>query len=86
MFRFGVLSPELQAAVGDLQEGEHTGLLDTDNGFQIFYVHKIEGSTGREFDAVMSDIQEKLFNERVDSRFDGWLNDLREKSHIRIVR
>ena len=86
VFRFGALSPELQAAVGDLKEGEHTGLLDTDNGFQIFYVHKVEAGAGKQFDAVMAEIQEKLFNERVDKRFEEWLGELREKSHIQIVR
>jgi peptidyl-prolyl cis-trans isomerase SurA len=86
VFRYDVLSPELQDAVGDLQEGEHTGLLDTDNGFQVFYVHKIEAGGGKEFDKVVSEIQEKLFNERVDKRFEEWLNELREKSHIQIIR
>lgn len=85
-FRFGVLSPELQTAIGDLKAGEHTGLLETDNGFQIFYVHKIVAGAGKQFDEVAPEIQEKLFAEQVDSRFEAWLNDLREKSHIQIVR
>ena len=86
MFRFGVLSPELQAAVGDLEVGEHTGLLDTNNGFQIFYVYKIEGGSGKQFDAVSAEIQEKLFNDQVDRRFDEWLHELRERSHVQIIR
>ena len=86
MFRFGVLSPELQDAVGDLQAGEHTGILDTDNGFQIFYVYKIEAGAGKEFDKVVSEIQQKIFNERVDKRFEEWLSELRHKSHIQIIR
>ena len=85
-FRFGVLSPELQVAIGDLQAGQSTDLLETDNGFQIFYVHKIVAGAGKQFDEVVSEIQEKLFNEQVDSRFEEWLNDLREKSHIQVVR
>jgi len=86
MFRFGVLSPELQTAVGELKEGEYTGLLATDSGFQIFYVHKIEAGTGKQFDEVVADIQQKLFNELVDKRFEEWLDDLRENSHIQIIR
>jgi len=85
-FRFGVLSPELQVAIGDLKEGEHTPLLETDNGFQIFYVHKVVSGAGKEFETVLPEIQEKLFREQVDSRFEAWLNDLRAKSHIQIVR
>ena len=86
MFRFGVLSPELQAAVGDLKMGDHTGLLDTDNGFQIFYVEKVESGDEKKFDLVAAEIQEKLFNEQVDRRFEEWLNKLRQKSHIQIIR
>ena len=86
LFRFGVLSPELQAAVGDLKEGEYTGLLETANGFQIFYVHKIEAGAGKQFDEVLADIQQKMFNELVDKRFEKWLDDLRKNSHIQIIR
>jgi len=86
MFRYGVLSPELQTAVGELKEGEYTGLLETDNGFQIFYVHKIEAGAGKQFDDVVADIQQKMFNELVDKRFEKWLDDLRENSHIQIIR
>jgi peptidyl-prolyl cis-trans isomerase SurA len=85
-FRFDVLSPELQDAVGNLKEGEHTKLLDTENGFQIFYVYKIEAGAGKKFDDVESEIQEKLFKERVDKRFKEWLSQLREKSDIQIIR
>lgn len=86
MFRFGVLSPELQSAVGELKEGGYTELLKTDSGFQIFYVHKIEAGTGKQFDEVAGDIRQKLFNELVDKRFEEWLDDLRENSHIQIIR
>ncbi|MCP3953248.1 MAG: hypothetical protein GY697_13670, partial [Desulfobacterales bacterium] len=86
VFRFGVLSPELQAVLGDLKAGEYTGLLDTDNGFQIFYVHEIEAGADKQLDEVVSEIQKKLFDERVDKRFEEWLSELREKSHIQIIR
>jgi len=86
VFSFGVLSPELQTAVGNLNAGEYTGILDTDNGFQVFYVQKIEAGAGKQFDEVVAEIQEKLFNERVDKRFEEWLSELREKSHIQIIR
>jgi peptidyl-prolyl cis-trans isomerase SurA len=86
IFRLGVLSPEIQDAVGGLKEGQHTGLLDTENGYQIFYVHKIVAGPGKQFAEVMPEIREKLFNEQVDRRFEEWLSDLREKSHIQIIR
>ena len=56
------------------------------NGFQIFYVHKIEAGEGQPFETVEVEIQQKLFNERVDHRFKEWLGELREKSHIEIIR
>lgn len=86
MFRFDALSPELQAAVGELKEGEYTGLLEKDNGFQMFYVHKIEAGPGKQFDEVVAGIQQKMFNELVDKRFAEWLEDLRKNSHIQIIR
>jgi len=79
------LSPQIQAALDGLQEGQATAVLDTDVGFQLFYVESIKRSQGTPLDSVRGEIQQKLFAEVVDKKFIAWLEDLRSQSHIKII-
>jgi len=84
-FELKSLSPQIRDAVKDLKAGEYTGILETDQGHQIFYVESIIDSPGKSVEAASGEIHEKLFNEIVDKKFQGWLEDLRNQSHIKII-
>ena len=79
------LSPQIQAALDGLKPGQTTGVLDTDHGFQLFYVEAINRVEGKSLDSVKEDIHQKLFAEVVDKKFLSWLEDLRSQSHIKII-
>ena len=80
------LSPLIRNEVSQLKEGEFTPVLDTDQGFQIFLVDKIEVERGKTLEEVKPEIEDRLYREIVDQRFESWLKELKEKSHIRIIR
>ena len=80
------LSPQIRDAVSQLKEGEFTPVLDTDQGFQIFLVDKIEVKQGKTLEEAKPEIHERLYRDIVDKRFESWLKELKEKSHIRIIR
>ncbi len=80
------LSSQIRDAVSPLKEGEFTPVLDTDQGFQIFLVDKIEVEQGKTLEEVKPEIEDRLYREIVDQRFESWLKELKEKSHIRIIR
>jgi peptidyl-prolyl cis-trans isomerase SurA len=80
------LSPEIQAAVEGLQAGQHTRVLTSDRGLQIFFVEGVDQREGRAFEDVAAEIEDRLFNEIVDQKFQSWLSELREQSHIKIIR
>lgn len=79
------LSPKIQAALDGLAPGQATAVLDTDQGFQLFYVEAVNRTEGKPLDSVREEIHQKLFAEVVDKKFLSWLEDLRSQSHIKII-
>ena len=60
-FKMEDLSPQLQKALSGINAGEFTPILETDQGYQIFYVQEIEVTPGKSLSEVSAKIQEKLF-------------------------
>jgi peptidyl-prolyl cis-trans isomerase SurA len=85
-FKAESLSPQIQSALQNLKNGEYTQILDTDQGFQIFYVENILSEKGRTLEEASGEIREALFKEIVDREFEKWLQGLRKKSHIKIIK
>jgi len=79
------LSPIIQAALDGLAPGQSTAVLDTDQGYQLFYVEAVNRTEGKPLDSVREEIHQKLFAEVVDKKFLSWLEDLRSQSHIKII-
>jgi len=85
LYRPEELSEQLQGAVVKLKAGEFSEVLDTDFGPQIIYVQKIQETPTKSLDEIESEIQEILYNESVDNRYQGWLDELRKRSLIKII-
>jgi len=86
LYQLEELSPQLQKAVKDMQAGEFSSILNTDMGYQIIYVQKIIKTDAKSMADVKSEIQQTLYDEAVDNRFQTWLQNLRQKSHIKIIQ
>jgi len=84
--RMDELSPHLQKAIKDMKVGDFSPVLETEMGYQIIYVQKIIKTDPKSLEDVKSEIQQTLYNEAVDNRFQTWLQNLREKSHIKIIQ
>ena len=84
-FEKETLSPQIQASLDGLKQGQISTVLDTDQGFQLFYIEAVKRSEGIPLDSVRGEIQQKLFKEVVDKKFISWLEDLRSQSHIKII-
>ncbi len=79
------LSPQILEALNDISPGETTTVLDTDLGFQLFYLEEITRDEGKSFESVKDEIHQRLFKEQVDSKFLTWLEELRSRSHIKVI-
>jgi peptidyl-prolyl cis-trans isomerase SurA len=85
LFLLEELSENLREVVKKMKAGEHSDVLDTDFGYQILYVENIIDLTARPFEEVQSEIEDMLYKEFVDNRYLEWLDDLRRRSHIKII-
>jgi peptidyl-prolyl cis-trans isomerase SurA len=85
LYRLEEVSEQLRQVVKNMGAGEFSGVLDTNFGFQILYVQKIENSQAKPLEAVESEIEELLYNELVDNKYQEWLEGLRARSHIRVI-
>jgi peptidyl-prolyl cis-trans isomerase SurA len=85
LFRINELSSQLREAVQQLKQGEHSGVLETDFGYQIVYVERIVETEAKSLASVEGEIHDLLYREALDNRFQTWLDDLRDRSHIKIV-
>ena len=78
-------SSQLKQALEGLAIGQHTGVLDTDQGFQIFYIENILTENEILLEEAYSEIESTLYKELSEKAFTDWLNTLRETSHIKII-
>lgn len=80
-----MLSPQIKEALAGLTPGQTTEVLDTDQGFQIFFVEAINRTEGKPLESQKEEIRQRLYTEVVDQKFLSWLEDLRSQSHIKII-
>ena len=85
VFDLAILSDQIKKALSGLEAKQFTDVVDTEQGYQIFYVESIVQSGGKGIEEVRSEIQEKLYADVVDRKFDEWIKDLRQRSHIQIL-
>lgn len=78
-------SSQLKQALEDLSIGEYTAVLDTDQGYQIFYIEDILKENEMLLEEVYSQIESTLYKELSEKAFIDWLKTLRETSHIKII-
>lgn len=84
-FELEALSRQLRAAVSELKAGEHTPVLDTEFGFQLIIVDRIDETPAKALEEVEEQIFEKLSQQVVNDKYKDWLQALRDRSHIKIV-
>ena len=68
-----------------INAGGYTPVLESGFGLQIVHVKAIEDVGGKSLEEATPEIQEKLYNEVVDQKYESWLQVLRERSHIKII-
>jgi peptidyl-prolyl cis-trans isomerase SurA len=85
LFKLDELSPQLQDAIDGMQASQYSDILEIERGYQIVYLQEIVESPAKPLSAVEAEIQETLYREIVDNKFKVWLEDLRERSHIKII-
>lgn len=71
--------------ISKLKKGEHTGVVLTSRGSQVFYVQDIVMEGGKTKEQASDDIRGDLYREQLDIKFKSWLKSLKEKAYIKIL-
>ncbi len=85
IFGTHLLTEEIRSALKETQVKEYTQVVETDQGYQIFYVEDIVSTGGKTLEDATAEIRKKLFDDVVDRKFNTWIEDLRKRSHIQIL-
>ena len=83
-FEARLLAAPIREALSVLKAGQFTSIVETEQGYQIFYVEEIS-STGRSLEQASQEIEDKLVAEAREKRFQAWLEELRQRAHIEIL-
>ncbi|MEW6078917.1 MAG: peptidylprolyl isomerase [Thermodesulfobacteriota bacterium] len=77
------LAADLKETIIRTGEGKITPVMETDVGYQIFYVQSIIKNDGSLNNEVAEKIHEKLYNEKLDEKFSAWIKELRDSADIK---
>jgi peptidyl-prolyl cis-trans isomerase SurA len=84
-FQLDEISPLLRPEIEELKAGEFTSVIDTEMGYQIFLVEEVVEKPGKSLEDATPEITDKLYTEIVDQKYQAWLENLRTRSHIKII-
>lgn len=85
-FALSDLQTDLQSVIKGLEPGQASSVVETERGFQIFYLADIVRPADKPLDEVSDEIRNILYEQAVDRKFNEWLDSLRAESDIKIIR
>ncbi len=84
--RAEMLAPEIRRAIESLKPGGVTDIIETDQGYQVFYLEAVDTKAEESFEKVRARIEDTLYNQVVDQKYREWLKDLRARAHIKLIK
>jgi len=85
LYLFEDVNPLLKKSLPEMNKGDFSPILETDMGYQIYYLEDIVVSVGKSIEEVRPEIEEDLYKSLVDEKMREWLEQLKQKSHIKII-
>ena len=85
LFKLDDLSPQLKETIRNMKPGDFTPVIEAPFGYQILLVEEIVDTAGKTQAQAAAEIEDKLFNQIVDQKYQSWLQDLRDRAHIKII-
>ncbi len=79
------LETGLRNTISKLSPGGYTGLNPAPSGFQIIKVLEEKEGGVKPFEEVRDAIRSKLYKQKVEKRYAAWIEELREKSFIKVI-
>jgi peptidyl-prolyl cis-trans isomerase SurA len=80
----GMILPEVEEVALSLPVNQFSDVIESSVGFHIIQVIDRRGAGLKAIESVRAEIREKLDQEKMEKKFQEWLDALRGKSHIEI--
>ncbi|MHB9096715.1 MAG: peptidylprolyl isomerase [Syntrophales bacterium] len=80
----GMMLPEVETVAYSLPLNQISAVIESSVGFHIVQVIDRRGAGVKPIESVREEIRERLDREKVEKKFDEWLETLRTRSHIEI--
>ena len=84
-YKIEQLDKHLMSVIDGLSEGEVSGLIKRDKGYQIIKLLKKEETKIKSYDEVKDAIYDILFKQEVNERYVSWLKNLRDNTYTKIM-
>jgi peptidyl-prolyl cis-trans isomerase SurA len=78
----GQLAQQIEDAVFKLQKGQMTDVIQTKTGFMILHVDQHYQAGDQTLDTVQDEIQNKIYQQKMDPQLRKYLAELREESYV----
>lgn len=85
LFNISNFSDEIKKVISVMNKGDHSEIIATPQGLQIFFVQDVVKNSDRAYEKVSKEIQNLLYQEEVKKKFENWLKTLKENAHIKIM-
>jgi len=80
----GEMIPAIDEAIFKAKPGEVTDMIETPMGYHLFMVSEIEEGYSRTLEDVRNEIHEILYRQKLEERFNKFMEDLKRKAYISI--
>ena len=84
-FKIEELDSSVQSAIIKLKQGDFSKIITTDNNYQIFKLEEVKVIPPKTVEQVSSQISKKLYNEKVNIKYNEWMENLKKNAHIKII-
>jgi peptidyl-prolyl cis-trans isomerase SurA len=84
-FTIDDLTGSIKDAVSVMKPGEFSPVIETENGYQIFYVDEIAEVPSKSLSEASGEIRQKLYEDQVNEKFKTWVDEIKKEAHIKIL-
>lgn len=84
-FSIDELTEEVRETVRWMEQGEISPVLQTNQGYQILKLEAVRGKAGKTLEEAKPEIQEKIYRQMVEERYEAWLEGLRKNAYIKVM-
>lgn len=85
VFEVSYLTEQARKALSGVKKGQFSSVVETEQGYQIYFVEDTISSGGTTLEEARTEIQDKLYAEQVDQKYRDWIKELRQRAHIQIM-